>query len=117
MEWRGGIGGLPWHGEFITLAGIANIGGSDEFPARHIRPRGALQALKLALEIGAVQDTGCMIANLARQQHPQSRKSARMFGNQNSLHAQLLRDFTSMQSAATAKRDEGEITRIVSALH
>src|SRR5208337_2828632 len=64
VERRGGIASVPRYRQLVALARIANIGGADKFGAACIFSRDPLQALEFTLEIGTVQDTRGMIADM-----------------------------------------------------
>src|SRR5581483_10491108 len=106
MKGLGGSGGLPGNRKLVALSLITKVGGADQVRARQIFSRTPLQAHKFALKIGSVQRSGGIVAHPAGEQHSQSGKCAGMLGDQHGSNAQLLGDFTGVQSAATTEGDE-----------
>src|SRR5579862_6788401 len=103
VERRGGLIWVPRHGQLIALAGIADIGRTDELSSRRFPARDALQAPELPFEIGAVQNARRVVAHLAGQQHAQCGESAGVLGDENYFDSELPRDLAGVQTATAAE--------------
>ena len=116
MERRGGIARIRGHVQLVALASVAKIGAAPDFRPWRLAPRPPLQCFKAALDIAAPQSAGGVVVHRVRHQHPQRRKSARVFGHDHRVDAELARDLARVQAARAAKSDQREIARVVAAL-